>query len=94
MVSQWENEYNYRIALAGCLDALGVESRALADKSLTASSSLDSTSQAKDGRLHSNKVSNVQGFPDSRGGWIAQTSNVQQYIQVGHRNWKWRSRAY
>ncbi|KAK3728579.1 hypothetical protein QZH41_011661 [Actinostola sp. cb2023] len=65
-----------------CLDSFGMEAKAIPDSSLSASSSMDTTSAPKEARLHNSRVSGVTGMSDSRGGWSPSVNNNQQYLQV------------
>ncbi|XP_020628622.1 EGF-like repeat and discoidin I-like domain-containing protein 3 isoform X2 [Orbicella faveolata] len=59
------------------LEALGMESGAIADSQLTASSELDSNHAIKRARLHT-KETDVY----SRGSWVSATNDLNQWYQV------------
>ena len=61
---------------------LGVESQIISDGQMSASSARSSLSTAKHGRANGRKVSNVDGMPDSDGGWIPNSFNHDQYLQI------------
>ncbi|KXJ05518.1 Coagulation factor VIII, partial [Exaiptasia diaphana] len=65
-----------------CLDALGMEAKAIPDSSITATSSLDGISGPKEARLHNPRVSGVSGLSNSRGGWSPSVNNNNQYLQI------------
>ena len=73
---------SWQCDFSGCTETLGVQSKAIPDSAMTASSSLASNSQPKVARLYAPQASGLQGVVDSRGGWSPQTSDQQQYLQV------------
>ena len=66
----------------GCTEALGVQSNAIPDSAMTASSSLSSISQPHVARLYAPQASGIQGVIDSRGGWSPHLIDQKQYLQV------------
>lgn len=59
-----------------------MESGLIRDAQLRASSARNSHSGAKDGRANRRKIRNVDGLPDSDGGWIPSSFNRNQYLQI------------
>jgi len=60
----------------GCLEALGMESGAISDKQITASSQLDSKHAPFQGRLH------FQVQTKKAGSWSAGINDLRQWLQV------------
>ena len=59
-----------------CHDALGVESGAISDGQMSASSQLDENHAASQGRLY------VEAVSGKSGSWSAKVNNVSQWLQV------------
>ena len=59
-----------------CQGALGMESGAISDGQLTASSQYDANTAAIQGRLH------FQAAGDKAGAWEARSNDVNQWLQV------------
>ncbi|XP_078359510.1 uncharacterized protein LOC144643983 [Oculina patagonica] len=60
----------------GCRDALGMESRAITDVQISASSQWNANHAAIQGRLHFKKSGSKQG------GWSAGSNNANQWLQI------------
>ena len=67
------DQFNY---IPECHDALGVESGAISDGQMSASSQLDENYAASQGRLY------VEAVSGKSGSWSAKVSNVSQWLQV------------
>ena len=67
------DQFNY---IPECHDALGVESGAISDRQMSASSQWDENYAASQGRLYFKAVQN------KRGSWSAKYSDVSQWLQV------------
>ena len=67
------DHFNY---IPECHDALGVESGAISDGQMSASSQWDENLTASQGRL------NVKAVPGKGGSWSAKDNNVPQWLQV------------
>ena len=61
---------------SACMTALGMESQAIEDAQISASSQLDGNHSAIQGRLHLTRNSQKQG------GWTALTDDRNQWLQV------------
>ena len=59
-----------------CEGPLGMESRAISDAQITASSHWDANHAAKQGRLHFKQRGSKQG------GWVSRQKDLNQWIQV------------
>jgi len=66
----------YALEPLGCLEALGMESGAISDKQITASSQWDSNHAPFQGRLH------FQGYTFKAGSWSAGKNDLHQWLQV------------
>ena len=62
--------------ILGCVTALGMENDVIDDKQIDASSQLDSTHSARQGRLHSKADGSTWGS------WSARTNDLNQWLQV------------
>ena len=67
------DQFNY---IPECHDALGVESGAISDGQMSASSQWDEILTASQGRL------NVKAVAGEGGSWSAKDNNVRQWLQV------------
>ena len=67
------DQFNY---IPECHDPLGVESGAISDGQMSASSQWDENLTASQGRL------NVKAVPGEGGSWSAKDNNVRQWLQV------------
>ena len=67
------DHFNY---IPECHDALGVESGAISDTQMSASSQWDENLTASQGRL------NLKAVPGKGGSWSAKDNNVSQWLQV------------
>ena len=67
------DQFNY---IPECHDALGVESGAISDRQMSASSQWDEILPASQGRL------NVEAVSGKGGSWSAKDNNVHQWLQV------------
>ena len=67
------DQFNY---IPECHDALGIESGAISDRQMSASSQLDENHAASQGRLH------VEAVSGKSGSWSAKVNNVPQWLQV------------
>lgn len=59
-----------------------MESGVIRDSQLSSSSSMNVYSGAKEARTNRRKIRNVDGMPDSDGGWIPNAFNQYQYLQI------------
>ena len=66
--------------LSECQDALGMESSAISDGQVSASSQWDVNHAPKQGRL------NFQAVPGKAGSWSARANDVNQWFQIDLRN--------
>ncbi len=64
------------MGFSDCQDALGMETSAVSDAQITASSEWSSTHAAPQGRLH------LQNTVTKTGAWSARINNVNQWLQV------------
>ena len=67
------DQFNY---IPECHDALGIESGAISDRQMSASSQLDENHAASQGRLY------VEAVSGKSGSWSAKVNNVSQWLQV------------
>ena len=67
------DQFNY---IPECHDALGVESGAISDRQMSASSQWDENYAASQGRLY------VEAVSGKSGSWSAKDNNVSQWLQV------------
>lgn len=75
----WHSHISMRMELYGCLGChspLGMESRAISDVQISASSQWDANHAAIQGRL------NFQAGGGKQGGWSAKTNNQNQWLQA------------
>nr|XP_058960031.1 uncharacterized protein LOC131786985 isoform X5 [Pocillopora verrucosa] len=75
----WFNHISMRMEIYGCpacAEPLGMESGAISDAQITASSEFNGNHAAKQGRL------NFLAVPGKAGSWSARTNDVNQWIQV------------
>ncbi|XP_066019015.1 uncharacterized protein [Pocillopora verrucosa] len=75
----WHNKISMTTEIFGCpacMTALGMESQAIEDAQISASSQLDGNHSAIQGRLHLTRNSQKQG------GWTALTDDRNQWLQV------------
>ena len=63
-------------SFAECREALGVESGAISEAQISASSQFDANHAAIQGRLH------FQKSPGKAGSWSARTNDVNQWLQI------------
>ncbi|CAH3028258.1 unnamed protein product, partial [Porites evermanni] len=77
---EWHNYISLRTELYGCLEeiqALGMESGAIADSQLTASSEYNAYHSTKRSRLHTKEISAL-----ARGAWVSLTNDANQWLQI------------
>ncbi|XP_068677063.1 uncharacterized protein [Montipora foliosa] len=75
---EWHGQISMRMELygcSGCAEPIGMESKAIPDSQITASSEWDQKLSGAQARLHS-KSGNLLG------GWVAFTNNLHQWLQV------------
>ncbi|XP_078343343.1 lactadherin-like [Oculina patagonica] len=76
----WNRHIMMRVELYGCQDckkALGMESGAISDGQISASSEWNDFAAASNGRLHLQEKNRINA-----GGWVALTQDVNQWLQV------------
>ncbi|XP_020628619.1 EGF-like repeat and discoidin I-like domain-containing protein 3 isoform X2 [Orbicella faveolata] len=79
--TKWNLHISMRMELYGCLDgmqALGMESCAIADSQITASSEWDVYSSPKRARLYTKEI----GIGIGTGAWSSSTNDLNQWLQV------------
>ncbi|XP_078352029.1 EGF-like repeat and discoidin I-like domain-containing protein 3 [Oculina patagonica] len=78
--TEWNNHISMRMELYGCFEemqALGMESGAIKDSQMTASSEFDIYHSPKRARLHTKETS-----VHARGAWSSLTNDFNQWLQV------------